>query len=751
MPRDSEPMFSITLPFWRQLRWNLVLIFVFLAVTPVAFVALFTRSQMRQQSIEQIIKQLESVSELKEDQIEYWLDDAQSTLRLFLSEAARINRLQAFVAASHQAGPEDLSHTHEQDSLNRLFRDAARAQDFFGEIFLYTAEGRIISGSDPIQVGKIVTSRPYFWESLERDLVQSPYYAVGTEELTMVVTQRLVDEQSGQTIAVLAGRLDMETLGQIMTERTGLGGGETYLVSQETNYLVTGLDEGEGHSRTQPYYSEGINRALKQERGSGVYDSYRDPPVSVIGVYRWLPKLKVAMLAEINKADALASSESTSNFNLLAALIAALAAIVAGLVFARRISKPLVTLTKVSTQISMGALDQRAQVTQRNEIGLLAEAFNSMATQLQEFINSLEQRVAERTRNLRTASEVSRATTLLLDPDELLRQVVNLVRERFNLYYVGLFLLDSSKQFAVLRAGTGEAGRQMLARAHRLEVGGSSMIGRCIAREEANIALHVGTQAVRRYANPLLPNTRSEMALPLRSRGQIIGAMTIQSAREAAFDETDIAVMQTMADQVAVTIDNAQLFAETQAALEEAAATHRRYLRRAWTEYARSRDVSGYQQTQVSLIPLDRQILPEVQQATREGRLLTGGGDGGADPSATPATLVEPIVLRGQIIGALGFKQKPGAPPWSDDDVALIQTVASQLAQAVENLRLSRETERRAAREQLVGAVTARMRESLDLDTVLQTTTREMREALGLHSVMIELEMAGETQVPMET
>jgi GAF domain-containing protein/HAMP domain-containing protein len=541
----------------------------------------------------------------------------------------------------------------------------------------------------------------------------------------------------------------METLGQIMAEHTGLGSGETYLVSQETNYLVTrSRYEEEGYPRTQAYYSEGINRALKQERGSGVYDSYRDPPVSVIGVYRWLPELKVAMLAEINKADALASSEKTSNFNLLAALIAALAAIVAGLAFAGRISKPLVTLTEVSTQISMGALDQRAQVTQRNEIGLLAEAFNSMATQLQEFINSLEQRVAERTRNLRTASEVSRATTSLLDPDELLRQVVNLVRERFNLYYVGLFLLDPSKQFAVLRAGTGKAGRQMLARGHRLEVGGSSMIGRSIAREEANIALHVGTQAVRRYANPLLPNTRSEMAIPLRSRGQVIGAMTIQSAREAAFDETDIAVMQTMADQVAVTIDNAQLFAETQAALEEAAATHRRYLRRAWTEYTLSRDVSGYQQTPVSLIPLDRQILPEVRQATKEGRLLTRSGDGGTDPSAGPATLVEPIVLRGQTIGALGFKQKPGAPPWSDDDVALIQTVASQLAQAVENLRLSRETERRAAREQLIGVVTARMRESLDLDTVLQTTTREMREALGLHSVMIELEMADETQFP---
>jgi nitrate/nitrite-specific signal transduction histidine kinase len=321
------------------------------------------------------------------------------------------------------------------------------------------------------------------------------------------------------------------------------------------------------------------------------------------------------MLAEINRADALAAADRTRNSSIVLAILAALVAIGAGVLFSARISEPIVGLTHIAAQIAGGDLEQRAPASQRYEIGLLATAFNSMAEQLQSFIGSLEQRISERTRNLRTAAEVSRATSSVLDPEELLREVVNLVRERFGLYYVGLFLLDPKKHFAVLRAGTGQAGREMLAQGHRLEVGGSSMIGRCITREEASVALRVGAEDIRRYANPHLPDTRSEIAMPMRSRGEVVGAMTVQSEQESAFDETDIAVMQTMADQVGVALDNARLFSETQAALEEAAATHRRYLRRTWSEYTKTRTVSGYQQTEGDLTPLGEQILPSVQQA----------------------------------------------------------------------------------------------------------------------------------------
>jgi GAF domain-containing protein len=339
---------------------------------------------------------------------------------------------------------------------------------------------------------------------------------------------------------------------------------------------------------------------------------------------------------------------------------------------------------------------------------------------------------------LQAAAQVAHATTSVLDPDALLRQVVELVRERFNLYYVGLFLLDPDKRFAVLHAGTGEAGQQMLAQGHKLEVGGGSMIGQCVTRGEARIALDVGAEAVR-FDNPLLPNTRSEMALPLRSRGQVIGAMTVQSARAAAFDEADIAIMQTMADQVAVAIDNARLFTAAQAALQEMEVTQRRYMAQAWAEYMRGRTASGYEQAGEALTPLGAQVLPEVQLAVSQLHPVVKRGDGGSGQAESQATLVAPILLRGQPIGALGLKAPEKDRQWSAEDIALAEAISEQFALAAENLRLLDETQRRAAQERLIGEVTSRIRESLDVETVLKTTASEMRQALDLDNLVIRL------------
>ncbi len=143
-----------------------------------------------------------------------------------------------------------------------------------------------------------------------------------------------------------------------------------------------------------------------------------------------------------------------------------------------------------------------------------------------------------RATQLETAAQVSRAASSILSMDELLATSVNLIRDRFDLYYVGLFLVDEAGKFAILHAGTGEAGRQMLERGHKLAVGDGSMIGWCVANAQARIALDVGEEAAR-FDNPLLPETRSEMALPLLSHGRVIGAMTIQSKEESAFSEVD--------------------------------------------------------------------------------------------------------------------------------------------------------------------------------------------------------------------
>jgi GAF domain-containing protein/CHASE3 domain sensor protein len=442
---------------------------------------------------------------------------------------------------------------------------------------------------------------------------------------------------------------------------------------------------------------------------------------------------------------------------LLPAILTGLAVIIAWgwrrFIF-QELSLSITELRQGVARIGSGDLEHEIDIRTGDEIEELSVEFNKMAAELAGVIGSLEQRVDERTRSLQAAAEVASATTSVLDPDELLRQVVDLVQRRFDLYYVGLFLLDedrgdAKRAFAVLRAGTGEAGQIMMEQGHRLEVGGSSMIGQCVARSEARIVLDVGEEPFR-FDNPVLPETRSEMALPLRSRGHIIGAMTVQSVEEAAFDEADVAVMQTMADQVAVAIDNARLFAETQAALEEMAATQRHYMSQAWTDYKATRAVSGYERTDTGIKPLGDAALPEVQQAMTERRTLVWSGDGGEERggesstekparSTESSTLAVPITLRGQPIGVLGFTKGGEGQQWSKDDIALAEALSEQFVLAADNVRLLDETQRRAARERLTREITDKMRRASSVEDIVQSAVDELHKVLGTSRTFVRL------------
>jgi len=470
------------------------------------------------------------------------------------------------------------------------------------------------------------------------------------------------------------------------------------------------------------------SQALAQESEAGISAGING--TNVLATYIPLGEPNWAVVVELPVTEAYQNAFLNIGLSVGVVLIVAVLAGVAGVLVARRLAAPLLNLTATANQIAAGEMALQAKYEGPTEVVSLAMAFNSMTAQLREFIGSLEQRVAERTRGLQTAAEVSQATTAVLDLDELLQRVVDMVQERFGLYYVGLFLNDEAGQFADLQAGTGRAGQQMMTQRHTLAIGGSSMIGQCVASGQASIALDVGEEAVR-FDNPLLPDTRSEMALPLRARGQVIGAMTVQDIKEAAFDEADIAVMQTMADQVSVAIDNARLFAETQAALGEMERIHQRYLGQAWAEYTGTLTERGYIQTHEGIAPLHGEVMPEVQQVNSSAEELSS------------AMLAAPIVQRDQSVGVLGFRPTEEMHQWTAEESALVDTIAEQFALAADNLRLLEETQRRAAQEQLVGEVTARVRETLDIDVVLQTAVREIGESLGLHDVTIQLEMDG--------
>jgi GAF domain-containing protein len=385
-----------------------------------------------------------------------------------------------------------------------------------------------------------------------------------------------------------------------------------------------------------------------------------------------------------------------------------------------------------------------AVVESEDEVGALARAFNSMTRQLRELIGSLEQQVAERTGQLEQRSsyleataEVGRAAASMLDRQQLVQQVVELIRERFNLYYVGLFLTGSDGEWAVLEAGTGEAGKMMLARGHRIQVG-QGMVGWSVAHGNWRVAEEAAADAVR-LATPELPETRSEAALPLRSRGRTLGALTVQHTQPGAFDPDTMAVLQTMADQVAVALDNAVLFAESEDALDVLRRAYGEVSRQSWQDLVQARRDWGYrwrgsargngQRAQGELVPIE------------------AGGKAQADAEGAPGdddrSLTIPLKVRDQVIGALGFRKRTGEGNWTPEEIGLLETMTGQLEVALESARLYQDTQRTAARDRLLAQIVGRVRETLDVEAVLRTLAYEVRDALDLPEVVVRLRGAG--------
>lgn len=398
------------LPFWRQICWNLTFAFVLLVGVALAFVQAMTLPLIRANAQQQVLNQLKSVAVLKHNQINRWLYEGQYALTLLLSSSVE-NQLRTFVAAS-------TADTAEQARINALLGEATTLQpartgagSLFNGLFLYAPNGRIVAASNERQIGQVVTRQPYFAKSLIADQIQAPYYALGTSELTVVVTRRLLDS-NGQTIGILGGSLDLTVLGAIMQERSGLGdSGETYLVSLESRYLLT-PSRFPGYQSTKAYDSEGIDRALRGENGSDTYLNYRTPPTQVFGVYHWVPQLQAALLTEIETTEALAAADQVWWRSIILTLITTVVAILVAIYSAARVSRPIVALTQVAAQITKGAVDVRADTRQQNEIGMLAAGFNTMTDTLQQTLAGLEQRVADRTSALQQAL-TEREQTLL--------------------------------------------------------------------------------------------------------------------------------------------------------------------------------------------------------------------------------------------------------------------------------------------------------------------------------------------------
>jgi GAF domain-containing protein len=360
--------------------------------------------------------------------------------------------------------------------------------------------------------------------------------------------------------------------------------------------------------------------------------------------------------------------------------------------------------------------------------------------ELQEQLSSLSRRVSERTQEvsqyllyIQIFTELSQTINAFPEADRLAQEAMDILQKRFGLYYAGLFLVDSSGQWAVLRAGTGETGKVMLARHHQIEIG-SGMVGWCIANARARIAADVGEDAVR-LATDELPNTRSEAAIAMRTLGKVSGAITLQSTRPNSFSQEMVTVLQSYADMLASAIENIRLNEEKQAALVKEKKLSEIGERRAWVEIFGGRGPRGLLYDRISIAPVRVESTQEIEEARRTGKPVQ------AENQETPTVYI-PVPIRDQMAGVLTFRKRRGDEDWSEKDISLLQKLAARMGEAMDNARLYESIQRQAARDQLIAELTGRMRETLDVDTVLRTAAEEIYLALELEQVAVELNEA---------
>lgn len=399
------------------------------------------------------------------------------------------------------------------------------------------------------------------------------------------------------------------------------------------------------------------------------------------------------------------------------------------------IAVPIIEVREALERMRNGDFESPVRAANFNdETGALARAFISLRVQLRDIIRGLEERLDARDRDILATQEVSRAAATQRDLQFLMDEVVNLIINQFtNIYHAQIFLVDHDRRYAVLRASTGEAGQKLLARGHRLAVGSLSVIGQVTEQGRPVVAADISTSEVHRR-NEFLQETEAELAIPLRVGERIIGALDVQSKLTNTFDEDQIKILQTMADQIAIAIENARLYEESIKQLEEVVSSNRDKTYLAWQEELHAR-------RQRELVVETRPIVerdPELNRL-RDQALASGQVAVGTTTERRTVPLAVPIKLRGQVLGAVEWELP--LIDFNEEKIHLAEELVSRLAVSLDNARLFEQSQRGIARERLLNGIAARLAGQTNVKEIMQIAVREVGQALRAPGVNIQLRL----------
>lgn len=475
-----------------------------------------------------------------------------------------------------------------------------------------------------------------------------------------------------------------------------------------------------------------------------------------------------SVLVHQQRDEALAPVRGRQQSLLLLALGVIAATAVVAVVATQMLVRPVTRLTQVAERIATGDLSAVAEVESADEVGKLARAFNVMTEQLHHSIDTLEERVAARTRQLELVVNLSQQLSAILDLGMLMREVVNTTKENFDYYHVHIYLLDERRSSLLMAEGYGQAGVEMKRQAHSIAMDAPRSLVAQAAREGRIVTVENVADDPHWLPNPLLPETKSEMAVPVMLGREVVGVLDVQSEKIGGLTAEDETAMQALANQIAVAVRNARHFTETQEALYRAQKLQNLYTGQAWQRLLAERTRSEYEYRWPGLLPLAEVSTPEVVAAVQQKRTVVlaengrhgSGGDGppgkngSPDEAAAPepaqpsrhGAVATPLKLHDEIIGVLGIRDENPERRWTDEEIALVEAVGEQMSLAIESARLFEETGRRARREKIIADMTRQVWASGKLEQVMRTAVEQLGANLEASKVVIRVGTADQLE-----
>lgn len=676
-----------------SIRARLIYGFLMMTIIPLVVTAVFNDNSTRAALTEDANQALLSAA-----------SQAAAQVDAFVASRLNITRYEAQlpIVVDYILLPESQRSGSPEESRLNKFIYARLSEDpvYINSVAVYDINGITLADTDTGEISVNKSNRSWFQNAVATGL---PYAsdmefsrATGGPSLYFSAPVR---DASGRIIGVIRTRYDAAILQRILSSEVKLAGQSSFpvLIDRESHMRLA-------HGTTPSLVFKTI---VPQDPTTVEVLQSRQllPPGTPEEISTNLPGFESALLAYETQpyfTAQLAASDNTGNqqgavvetqhqkwlvvyavaqdeFNapinaqarnsILLTLLAGVSVAAFAVFIAQSLAGPISRLTQTAEAIAGGDINIQARVETGDEIGALASTFNRMTQQLRDFINTLEVRVAERTLNLELAAEVGRTVSQVRALDVMLTEAAELIRTQFDLYYVQVYLVNSSQTYLNLQAGTGQVGKELLGRNHRLPLNTDSINGRAAVEKKSVVISDTQSSAIFK-PNPLLPNTRSEMAVPLMIGDRVVGVLDMQSEQSGSLDDV-LTAFEAMAGQLAIAIQNANFLAETQQARAEVEAQSKRLSRSNWADYLDA----IHKPEETGFVFEQNKVLPLVE-----------------DTEVKDNALVVPFSITGEELGNLVVELEGQSPIARTDD--LLNTVARQVSQQIENLRLLDSAER---------------------------------------------------------